>query len=128
MGYSFSPMRDPLELGDGLEWVVDAFGCDPAALRDEAKLRGLFSIAVQELELHPIGPLALHAFPGHGGVTAMQMLSESHLTAHTFPERGTATFNLYCCRARADWPWADRLRAALGAVRVTVRRLERGHT
>jgi len=119
-------MPDTLELGEGQEWVVDAFGCDAAALRDEGKLRALFSLAICELALHPVGPLQLHAFPGHAGITAMQMLSESHLTAHSFPERGYVAFNLYCCRPRADWAWSERLRDALGAARVTVRMLERG--
>jgi len=118
-------MADALDLGDGLEWVVDAFGCDPASLRDAAQLAGFFERAVTELGLHPVGAAKVHAFPGHGGVTAMQLLSESHLTAHTFPERGYAAFNLYCCRLRPDWPWAARLREAFGAEQVSVRRLER---
>lgn len=75
--------------------------------------------------LNRVGPSNVHAFPGHGGVTAMQMLSESHLTVHTFPEHAYAALNLYCCRVRPEWPWAARLRELLGAERVTVRRLER---
>jgi S-adenosylmethionine decarboxylase len=119
-------MTNAVELGDGLEWVVDAFGCDPSALREGSKLNQLFSRAIAELGLHAIGPLQVHAFPGHGGVTAMQMLSESHLTAHTFPERGYASFNLYCCRVRPDWNWPEQLSELFSATRVTVRRLERG--
>src|SRR3569833_2513052 len=118
-------MPGPLELGDGMEWVIDAYGCDPSALRDPARLQALFARAVEELGLHCVGPASVHAFPGHGGVTALQMLSESHLSAHTFPERQYAARNLYCCRVRPDWPWAERLREALGAQHVRVRRLER---
>jgi S-adenosylmethionine decarboxylase len=120
-------MAEPFDLGlgDGLEWVVDAFGCDPAALRDPAPLEALFGQAVRELGLQAVGPCNVHAFPGHGGVTAMQLLSESHLTAHTFPERRYVAINLYCCRLRPDWPWAERLGAALGAERVAVRRILR---
>ena len=54
------------------------------------------------------------------------MLSESHLTVHTFPECGVATFNLYCCRPRPDWPWNERLRESLGATDVRVRSRPRG--
>ncbi|HXX32459.1 MAG TPA: S-adenosylmethionine decarboxylase [Myxococcaceae bacterium] len=118
-------MPAPLELGDGVEWVVDAFGCDPAALRSPERLEALFGRAMRELGLHPVAAASVHAFPGPGGVTAVQLLSESHLTAHTFPESGYAAFNLYCCRARPDWPWSERLGELLGAERVAVRRIPR---
>ncbi len=55
----------------------------------------------------------------------MALLSESHLTCHTYPEYGLATINLYCCRSRPEWPWADSLRDLLGAEHVTVRAIER---
>ena len=66
--------------------------------------------------------------PGHGRRTARPAPrpSESHLACHTYPEFGVATFNLYCCRARPEWPWRGRLREALGATQVTVRALPRG--
>src|SRR4051812_26682465 len=65
-------------------------------------------------------------FPGEGGITGLLLLTESHLACHTFPERGFAAFNLYCCRPGAEWPWPERLRVALGAETVLVRRLARG--
>jgi S-adenosylmethionine decarboxylase len=54
------------------------------------------------------------------------LLEESHLACHTFPERGFAAFDLYCCRPRDEWPWAQRLADHLGAQRVIVRSLHRG--
>ena len=90
-----------------------------------APLTTLFLRAMDELRLHPVAPVSIHSFPGHGGVTAVQLLSESHLTAHTFPESGYAAFNLYCCRPRPDWPWERRLSEVLGATRVEVRRIAR---
>lgn len=113
------------DLDAGLEWLVDAFGCAPAALRDPACLERVFARAVDELGLHPVAPVVLHTFPDPGGITGVLVLSESHLTCHTFPERGFAAWNLYCCRARPDWPWAERLAEMLGASRVDVRRLAR---
>ena len=43
-------------------------------------------------------------------------------------EHGVATLNLYCCRARPDFPWNDELARALGAIRVDVRVVTRGST
>jgi S-adenosylmethionine decarboxylase len=114
----------PLD-GRGWEWVVDAFGCSPEALQDRGALERVFARAVSELGLHPVAPPHFHTFPGPGGVTGMLMLSESHLCCHSFPERGYVAFNLYCCRARPEWPWAARLLELLGAARVEVRKLSR---
>ncbi len=110
----------------GTECLVDASGCDPTALRDLARVRALLDRVVRELDLHPVGDPIWHAFDGEGGVTGMYLLSESHLTAHTYPEWGVATFNLYCCRPRDAWPWDEVLRAALGATAVSVRAVSRG--
>lgn len=110
----------------GVEWLVDAHACDPRALRSLDVLRGLFERAVAELELNPLGEAVWHVFPGPGGLTGLWLLQESHLACHTFPERGFAAFNLYCCRPRAEWLWAERLTEALRAQRVSVRRLTRG--
>src|SRR4051812_1836841 len=102
-------MATPLELDSGLEWGGDGFGCLPSALREPTRLQSVFERAVEELQLHPLGPPRFHTFPEPGGITGMLMLTESHLTCHSFPERGFVAFNLYCCRARPDWPWAERL-------------------
>jgi S-adenosylmethionine decarboxylase len=104
----------------GCEWIVDAHGCNPGHLRSLDVLKALFEEVVTDLSLQPVAPPAWHQFPGEGGITGALILSESHLTCHTFPERGFAAFNLYCCRPRASWPWADRLAAALGAVDVQI--------
>lgn len=109
----------------GSEWIVEAFGCDPERLRDVAALQAVFSAAVQELALHPVGDAVWHRFPHPGGLTGMQMLAESHLTVHTFPEHASACFNLFCCTPRPSWAWGARLAALLGASDVQVRVLPR---
>jgi S-adenosylmethionine decarboxylase len=110
----------------GTEWVVDAHGCDPLALRSREVLDAVFRRVVAELGLRAAGEVVWREFPEPGGITGLLLLTESHLACHTFPERGFAAFNLYCCRPREDWPWAERLQAALGARSVSVRRLARG--
>lgn len=110
----------------GTEWIVDAHGCDPSSLRSGETLGRLFARIVDELGLHPAGEPVWHVFPGQGGVTGVLLLCESHLACHTFPERGFAAFDLYCCRPTPTWPWADRLAEALGATQVRVRSFPRG--
>jgi S-adenosylmethionine decarboxylase len=110
----------------GVEWLVDAHGCAPQRLRSVETLAAVFDRLVRELGLHPAGEPLWRAFPGEGGVTGLLLLTESHLTCHTFPERGFAGFNLYSCRPRPEWPWADRLADALGATSVRVTTCRRG--
>ena len=85
----------------------------------------MFDRVVADLGLRPLDDL-WHQFPEPGGLTGLLLLSESHLTVHTFPECGVATFNLYCCRPRPDWPWDERLREFLGAAEVRIRSRSRG--
>ena len=105
---------------------MDAHGCAPDALRSREALARLFDRIVTELDLRPAGEPLWRVFPAEGGVTGLLLLTESHLTCHTFPEHGYAGFNLYCCRPRERWPWEERLREALGATRVSVRPIARG--
>ena len=111
----------------GTEWLVEATGCKPTTLRDESLLRDLFGRIIADLGLKAIGSV-WHTFPGEGGVTGLVALTESHLACHTYPEHGTATFNLYCCRTRPEWDWELRLKATLGAIAVTVTKIERGES
>ena len=109
----------------GTEWLVDATGCRTAALCDVRLLRGVCERVIAELNLQVVGEMLWHQFPRPGGVTGLALLSESHLACHTYPEYGVATFNLYCCRARPEWPWEKRLSEMLGARGVKVQALER---
>lgn len=109
----------------GTEWLIEAIDCDPVALRDESIIRDILERVVRDLALRSIGSV-WHKFPGEGGVTGLIALTESHLACHTYPENGTATFNLYCCRARPRWDWERQLKAKLGARVVNVTQIERG--
>ena len=109
----------------GTEWLIDASGCDPAALADVNRLREVFTRIIKDLDLRVLGEIAWHEFAAPNGVSGLALLSESHLACHTYPEFRAATFNLYCCRERASWPWEQMLKEMLGAVEVNVRTFER---
>lgn len=109
----------------GCEWVVEAHGCDPAALTSLDKLQLLFSRLTEALELHPVGPATWHRFPGTGGITGMCLLAESHLACHTFPEYHSLCLNVFCCRPRAEWNFSTYLAREFAARSVSVRRIDR---
>ncbi|SRR5579871_4150176 len=111
----------------GVEWIVEAHGCAPAKLRDLEILRELFRAVIDELGLHTVGKINWHRFPYPGGITGMALLSESHLTCHTFPEHQSICLNLFSCRPRPRWDFENRLREYLGADDVRVRDVARDY-
>lgn len=111
----------------GTEWLIEATGCNSAALRNENAVRNILSSVIADLGLLSIGSV-WHKFEGEGGVTGLIALTESHLACHTYPEYQTATFNLYCCRTRPEWNWEANLKTALGASNVTITKIERGES
>lgn len=109
----------------GVEWIIDAQGCDPRTLRDVDALRALFDRLIDDLHLTPVGPAVWHTFPAPGGITGVVVLAESHLTCHTFPEFGSACVNLFCCRPRDEFDAAALCADLLGATDTHVRRVDR---
>lgn len=117
---------DPDEDVAGCEWIVDAHGCGISQLQSLEQLQSVCGRVIEQLELSVVGTALWHQFPSPGGVTGLYLLSESHLACHTWPERGLATFNLFCCRRRCEWSWDQQLKELLLAECVSVRMIERG--
>ena len=106
---------------NGIEWMIEAFGCSEHATRELASLEALFQTVVSEMSLRPVGEPLWHQFPSGGGVTGMWLLQESHLTVHTFPEYRSACVNIFCCRPRQPLDWHKTFSRILGAADVRVR-------
>jgi S-adenosylmethionine decarboxylase len=85
--------------------MLATFAAPPAALRDAEACRAFFDAQVQAFGLAKVGE-AYHSFPadenGPGGFTAVLALTESHLSIHTWPEHGLATFDVFLSNFRRD--------------------------
>ena len=75
-----------------IECFGEQAGFDAAAL--EALLRrAALAGGATVLSCH------MHGFGGGQGVTGVALLAESHITVHTWPERGYAAFDVFMCGA-----------------------------
>jgi S-adenosylmethionine decarboxylase len=109
----------------GQEWLIDASGCRPQALRDVSVLQRALDALVFTLGLTAIGDTRWHTFPGEGGITGLLMLSESHVAIHTFPEHGFAALSVYSCRTRPSPDFEALLSRHLEPKHVRVTQVER---
>ena len=83
--------------GSGAQWLMNFHGCEAAAdlLNQAGALEKLFLDLVAESGLQAIHS-HFHQFEPQG-VTGAVLLSESHLTVHTWPEARFAALDLYVC-------------------------------
>ena len=85
--------------------ILATFSAPASALRNVAACRIFFDSQVRVHKLEKVGE-AYHSFleddAGSGGFTAMLALTESHLSIHTWPEHGLATFDVFLSNFRRD--------------------------
>lgn len=73
--------------------LLGSFEAAPEKLISEEACRDFFQMLIQRLDLCKVGE-AWHRFP-NGGFTAVVALTESHVSLHTWPEYGVATFDVF---------------------------------
>ena len=81
--------------------ILATFGAPAAALRDAAGSQQFFGALVARLGLTSVGEV-YHVFAENAGFTAVLALTESHLSIHTWPEHGLATFDVFLSNFRRD--------------------------
>ena len=108
----------------GVHLLVELGGVAPARLSDEALARRMIAAAAERLGVTIVRGPEVVIFPG-GGLTAFAVLAESHISMHTFPERGLAAIDVFTCGERDPELALPILRDALGAERASVRRVVR---
>jgi S-adenosylmethionine/arginine decarboxylase-like enzyme len=80
--------------------IVATFSSDIASLQNMQGCKMHYDGLIQELELNKIGEV-YHSFD-EGGFTSVVCLTESHISIHTWPEHGLATFDVFLSNFNRD--------------------------
>lgn len=87
--------------------TVDGYGGDPALLDDGILVKRSLVDLCQALGMHPLAdPHVISAPDNHlkdpGGWSGFLIISESHLSIHTFPRRRFLSADAYSCQNGID--------------------------
>ncbi|MFC7373196.1 adenosylmethionine decarboxylase [Fictibacillus iocasae] len=79
----------------GFHIIIDAFLCDEKLLNSADRLEASLIKIAEELNMEVLHTY-FHAFQPHG-VTGVLVLSTSHMSVHTWPEKRYASLDIYTC-------------------------------
>ena len=98
----------------------DAHDLDDAALIEKALKDAVTAAGATLLHIH------LHKFEPNGGVSGVAVLAESHISVHTWPEKGFAAFDVFMCGDAEPSKTIPVLRAAFQPGSINVSEHKRG--
>ena len=107
----------------GTHLIVDLFGArrlDDLAHIDKTLRRCVEVAGATLLHIH------LHHFTPNGGVSGVAVLSESHISIHSWPEASYAALDVFMCGHAKPHLAIEVLREEFGADRVLVQEHRRG--
>ena len=105
--------------------LLEFYDCDPARLKRARVVKKLLCESV----LHGGGTIVKAVFHNFNpyGVSGVVVITESHVTIHTWPEHAYAAVDIFSCSRKLDHKAIQRhLQRALSSRRVTGKTLRRG--
>jgi|GEM_PF-93954 len=95
-------MEVKLVHGNGNHACFDCFGCSREALGDEASVRGFLDEMPGVMGMRKLSePLVIrheHEKKQESGITGFVIIAESHISIHTYPEKGHAFIDIFSCK------------------------------
>lgn len=107
----------------GTHLIVDLWGAsqlDDLATVEHALRDAIEAAGATLLHIH------LHHFTPNGGISGVAVLAESHISVHTWPERGFAAFDVFMCGAAEPAKAIPVLESYFKPDKVVVDDLKRG--
>ncbi len=88
--------------GRGNHLIIDGFDCNSEKLGDNDLIREVLNRIVEMLEMKKLNePVVVKVEPigtDTGGVTGMVLISQSHISIHTYPKKQWFTMDVFSCK------------------------------
>ncbi len=108
----------------GRHLLAEFYDCDSSVLNDPELIRQNLLEVAHDLDVTIVGEV-FHRFAS-GGVSGVLVITESHLSIHTWPESCYAASDIYTCSGLDPTPGVIHLARLLKAERYRVQEILRG--
>lgn len=86
----------------GPHLILEAYGCPKAPLADLSLISETLDAYPAQLDMTKIMPPYVFKYQGtvpeDWGVSGVVLIAESHISIHTFPDKGFVTLDIFSCR------------------------------
>jgi len=108
----------------GRHLIAEFYECDPNVLNDVDRVRTFMLTAARKVGATIVGEAFHHFSPQ--GVSGSVVISESHLSIHTWPEKGYVAVDIFTCGGLDPRPGFRYLAESLGAKSSRLQEILRG--
>jgi S-adenosylmethionine decarboxylase len=109
----------------GRHLLIELYQCDSRVISDVRKIEEIMVNAAKAAKAHLVD-VVFHNF-NPNGVSGVVVISESHLTIHTWPEFNFASIDIFTCGATINpWKAYDYISRQFKAKTYTAMELKRG--
>ena len=111
--------------------VLDGYGADPKRLQDEALVHELLDRYPDAIGMTKISQPFVYRYdtgsvPADWGVSGFVLIAESHISVHTFPDRGFLNVDIFSCKTFDSDAAVRELEQRFGIESVKTAVLDRG--
>lgn len=109
----------------GYHYVAEASGCDPKVLEDPNELKRIM-LEAAKIGFMDVRQTYFYRFTPKG-VSGILVVSQSHISVHTWPEKGYAAVDVYVCGTKSKPEEAlEYILRSLNASYAHITEIERG--
>ena len=110
--------------------VIDGYASDRAPLADADIVHDFLDGFPARIGMTKIAPVQVYTYRGKRdedwGVSGFALIAESHISVHTFPERGYLNVDIFSCKPFDADESAEFVKRRFALRRIETRVLERG--